>query len=272
MADVASESGHWYKKDGSPFYTMIGKNGKERNVTLRDARKVEAGPSVSMIMGCAASPALTNYFKNQVALAAAENPRDPEEGVQAYMNRILACSREHTETARDKGTAIHGEIERALVETVWIPSLEACAAIEALGKWCGHGGLYCERSFYHRLGYGGKCDVHKPGFVADFKTKEFTADNLPAVYDNHAQQLAAYREGFNMPNARCAIIYVSTSVPGLTHTVEIDQDELSRGWEMFCTLLRYWKLKNNYYPEPGKEQVNGQRERTFSSVKYAQSG
>jgi hypothetical protein len=253
MAEIATEAGHWYLPDNSPFYTIVGKNGKVRNVTLRDARPVNAAPSVSMIMQCAAAPALVNYFKNQVALAAWENPREADEAAQAYMNRILACSREHSETARDKGTAIHGDIEKSLVETVWIPSPEAHAAIEALGKWCGHGGLYCERSFYHRLGFGGKCDVHKPGFVADFKTKEFTADNLPSVYDNHAMQLAAYREGFNMPNARCAIIYVSTKIPGLTHLVEIDQDELGRGWEMFKTLLSYWKLKNNYYPEPRKE-------------------
>lgn len=30
----ASESNHWYTRDGIPQYTVIGKNGKERNTTL----------------------------------------------------------------------------------------------------------------------------------------------------------------------------------------------------------------------------------------------
>jgi hypothetical protein len=252
MAEIATEAGHWYAVDGSPAYEIVGKNGNLRPTTLRDARKLNLVPSVSMIMKEAAAPALVNYFKNQVAMAAWENPREAEETAQAYMSRILACSKEHSETARDKGTAIHGCIEKALCGGGYDRTFNdhTHASLEALTSWCGSEGIRAEKSFYHPLGFGGKCDVHKPGFVADFKTKEFDADNLPAVYDNHAQQLAAYREGFNMPNARCAIIYVSTKIPGLTHLVEIDQEELDRGWEMFCTLLRYWQLKQNYFPKP----------------------
>jgi hypothetical protein len=255
---IATEAGHWYKPDHSPFYTYINKHGEEKNVTLREARKVGAAPSVSAIMGCASSWALTNYFIQQrLSAAATEPPRGPEEGLQAYMDRIDAKAREHSETARDLGTEIHGAIERALVDTVWIPRPEAHAAIQTLGEWCGLDGLRPERSFFHPLGYGGKCDVHKKpeitidethnGFLADFKTKDFTEANL-RTYENHAMQLAAYREGFDMPQARCAIIYVSTSVPGLTHLVELEEKELQRGWEMFCALLQYWQLKNRYVP------------------------
>jgi hypothetical protein len=259
---VATEAGHWYKPDNTPFYTYINKNGEEKNVTLREARKVGAAPSVTAIMGCASSWALTNYFIQQrLSAAASEPPRGPEEGEQAYMDRIDAKAREHAETARDAGTAIHGEIEKALTETVWMPRPEAHAAIQTLGEWCGLDALRPERSFFHPLGYGGKCDVHKKpeisleethcGFVADFKSKDFTADNLPRTYENHSMQLAAYREGFDMPLARCAIIYVSTSVPGLTHLVEVSEDELSKGWEMFTCLLRFWQLRNNYVPPRG---------------------
>lgn len=34
-----AEAGHWYSKEGEPKYTIIGANGKERNTTLRDAKK-----------------------------------------------------------------------------------------------------------------------------------------------------------------------------------------------------------------------------------------
>ncbi len=260
---VASEAGHWYLPDGTPFYTFLNKRGEEQNVTLRQARPMNAGPSVSMIMGCASSWALTNYFIQQrLSAAATEPPRGPEEGEQAYMDRIDAKAREHSETARDLGTAIHGCIERCLGNEEFDAEYHdhVVGALGALDEWCGEDGeLRQERSFYHPLGYGGKCDVHKRpsidlndthnGFLADFKTKDFTADNLPGVYENHFMQLAAYREGFEMPQARCAIIYVSTSVPGLTHLVEVEEKELARGWEMFKALLAYWQNQKRYVPQ-----------------------
>ena len=36
---ITAESGHWYTQEGEPMYTVIGANGKERNTTLRDAKK-----------------------------------------------------------------------------------------------------------------------------------------------------------------------------------------------------------------------------------------
>ena len=42
-----SESGHWYTQEGEPMYTIIGANGKERNTTLRDAKKPFQFDSVS---------------------------------------------------------------------------------------------------------------------------------------------------------------------------------------------------------------------------------
>jgi hypothetical protein len=262
MSQVASEAGHWYLPDGTPFYTIIGKNGKERNVTLRDAKKVGAAPSVTGITDCAASWGLTNYFIQQTLLAGAAIPRDPTEDDPEWMARVLARSKEHASTARDKGTLIHGCIEKHLCNEQYDQAYveHVRGALAALGDWCdGLEDLCPERSFYHPLGYGGKSDIHKKpaieinsvhsGFVADFKSKDFDADKLPGVYDNHAQQLVAYREGLGMPSARCAIIYVSTKIPGLTHLVEIEEDELVRGWEMFKALLTYWQWKNNYVPQ-----------------------
>jgi hypothetical protein len=61
-------------------------------------------------------------------------------------------------------------------------------------------------------------------------------------------QLAAYRQGLKLPdkNARCAIVYVSTTVPGLARLIEIPQEELVKGWRMFYSLLHYWQAKTGY--------------------------
>jgi hypothetical protein len=96
------------------------------------------------------------------------------------------------------------------------------------------------------MGFGGKVDLSCELAVIDFKTKEFADDTDLKTYDEHAMQLAAYREGLGIPTARCAICYVSVTVPGLSRLIEIPEEELSRGWEMFVYLLGYWKAKNKY--------------------------
>ena len=65
----ASESQHWYDRQGNPMYTVIGKNGKERNTTLRDARTMNLVPSVTTILNVAAKPALNVWLQRQVLMA-----------------------------------------------------------------------------------------------------------------------------------------------------------------------------------------------------------
>lgn len=231
------------------------RNGNLRPTTLRDARKLNLAPSVSGIIKCAAAEALENWKIDQAIMAALTLPRIDGEETEKFAKRIKIDSKEQARKAAELGSLIHGCIEKDLLGQPYDSSYQrhVDGALKTLASWCGGlDGLQPEKSFCHPLGYGGKCDVHKPGFLADFKSKDFTEDNLPAAYDNHAMQLAAYREGFEIPNARGAIIFVSTRVPGLTHTVEVPEDELARGWNMFVTLLEFWKLKNRYAPEPAE--------------------
>lgn len=247
----ASESGHWYAPNGEPAYQVMGRNGSMRPTTLRDARKLNLVPSVTGIIRYAAAPGLEKWKRDQLLMSALTLPRMEGEDTEAYARRIITDADEQSNRARELGTIIHGCIEIALCNETYNPTYieHVNGALKALDEWCGVADIRPEKSFSHPLGFGGKTDVHKPGFVADFKSKDFTADNLPAVFDDHAMQLAAYREGFDMPSARGAIIFVSTRVPGLTHTVEIHESDLARGWEMFLTLLSFWKLKNRYAPE-----------------------
>lgn len=249
MTEMASEGGHWYTLDGTPAYQVVDGKGNLRSTTLRDARKLDLVPSVSGIMDMARKPALEAWKVNQHLITAAQTPRRGDEGDQAWIDRVVAETRRRLDEAPDLGTEIHAAIERALIDTTCVPRQEAIAAIECLDGWCGLDGIRPEKSFCHPLGYGGKVDVHKEGSVADFKTKAFTELDLPRTWDNHAMQLAAYKEGVGLLTARCAIIYVSTSVPGLTHLVEISEDEIERGWTMFVHLLEYWQAKNKYIPK-----------------------
>jgi hypothetical protein len=110
-ADHATQAGHWYQKDGSPAYTIIGKNGKERTTTLRDARKLGLVPSVTTIIGCASSPALTNWKIDQAILSALTLGRLEEETEKEYLDRIKADAQEQAKKAAERGTQIHAWVQ-----------------------------------------------------------------------------------------------------------------------------------------------------------------
>jgi hypothetical protein len=264
---IATEAGHWYTQTGEPCYEVPNKSkpGEMRPTNKGDARKLNLSPGFSGISSILAAPALERWKRTQQLLCSAELKRDPLEGDQEWMDRVTDLYIERTTSARDLGTVIHGCIETALDARPIPPEYQiynqhTIAAIKAVDDWCGIDRLSIEKSFAHPLGYGGKVDIHKPGFVGDFKTKEFTEADLPSVYDNHFMQLAAYREGLGMSSARCAIIYVSTSVPGLTHLIEVSQDSLDRGWDIFERLVDLWQIVNNYKP---KTEITTQEEEMF---------
>ena len=83
IKDSQSESGHWYDKNGNPAYEIIGANGKQRNTTLRDAKKLGLLPSVTTVIGAVAKPGLNRWLQEQAILAALTLPRLEGEKVSA---------------------------------------------------------------------------------------------------------------------------------------------------------------------------------------------
>jgi hypothetical protein len=246
----AQESGHWYTRDGVPRYTVIGKNGKERNTTLRDARTESLVPSVTTILNVAAKPALTAWLMNQVLMAALTLPKLTEESDDDYCKRVMQDSKEQGKAAANEGTDIHAAIQgyyEGQVVRAHEKSVQGC--VEALKGHFGDHPWIAERSFGHELGFGGKCDLFTnvgDGIVVDVKSKEFSDPSKVDAYDEHLMQLAAYRIGLNMPKARCANVFVSRSVPGLAVVKEWDAADIDRGWKMFTYLLFFWQLKNQH--------------------------
>lgn len=243
----ASESNHWYTRDGVPRYTVIGKNGKERATTLRDARTENLVPSVTTILNVASKPALIQWLQKQVLLAALTLPRKPEESEDEYIARIMDDSKEQGRAAADAGTDIHASIQgfyEGAVINRHQQHVQGC--VNVIREHFGEQAWIAERSFGHELGFGGKCDLHATNIVVDVKTKEFSDPNKVDAYDEHLMQLAAYRVGLGMPGARCANVFVSRSVPGLVKVVEWSAEDLTRGWQMFSALLKFWQLKNQH--------------------------
>lgn len=250
----AAESMHWYARDGAPMYEVEGKSGK-RATTLRDARKFGFVPSVTTIIKSASAPALELWKAKQVMLAALTLPRNPDESDDSFCARVMQDSKEQARKAAARGTSIHAAIQGHYEneppdEHLWQYVKGTVAVIAAN---CTPTVWRAEQSFAHPLGFGGKCDLHAEEWVIDFKTKEFGPDDELKTWDEHAMQLAAYRNGLDCnPDAECAIVYVSTTNPGVTRLLRIDEDELLRGWSMFVGLLSYWQAKAGYFPAEWK--------------------
>jgi hypothetical protein len=247
----ASESQHWYTKSGEPMYSVANKEGHKRPTTLRDARKLGLVPSVTTIIKCAASPGLEAWKLQQMMLAALTLPRAPEETEESFISRIQTDSKEQAKMAAERGSEVHAALE-SFFETRHVTSKFSDAVLGTEGeivKIFGDLEWSTEKSFGHPLGFGGKVDLHSSdgnGVVIDFKTKEFTSDQVEKVqgYDEHLMQLAAYRVGLDLPNARCANVFVSVTEPGLVVVREWSQEDLERGWLMFESLLNYWYAKS----------------------------
>ena len=246
----ASESQHWYDRDGNPAYSVIAKNGIPRPTTLRDARKLNLVPSVTTILSCASKPALEAWKLNQMMLACLTLPQVEGESEEAFISRIVKDSKEQAKQAAERGTTIHGALE-SFFEGIYLADFMQYqtgvdkAVLESFGtpEWS------TEKSFCHELGFGGKVDLHSKsgnGIVIDFKTKEFTDPNKVEAWDDQLMQLCAYRVGLGIPNARCANVFVSVTDPGLVKVIEWSDDEMKKGWIMFQSLLNYWQAKNNH--------------------------
>lgn len=235
---------HWYDRNGLPVYTVKTEEGKSRATTLRDARKMDLVPSVTTIMKLINKPALTQWMQTQVLLSALTLPKRNDESEAQYIERILEDSKAQGRAAADKGTAIHSAIEAFYAGQCSDHYSEyVLSATNAIALHFGEHGWIAERSFAHELGFGGKVDLFAPGFVLDVKTQDFHDPKLVKIYDDHAIQLAAYRVGLGMPNARCANVYVSRTHPDVVFVHEWSSDSLDRSWKMFCSLLNFWQLK-----------------------------
>lgn len=250
VKEKQQDTGHWYTRQGTPAYTTIGKTG-ERPTTLRDARKEGLLPSTTTIINILDKAGLTNWKLQQVLLSALTLPRKPQESEQDWLARVMKDSRETGYKAANRGTEIHGIIE-SWFEQVYMPEKPAYLdAIDgALKTAFGEQAWLCEKSFAHPLGYGGRVDLMaKPtngqgtGYVVDFKTKDINLDKVD-VYFEHELQLASYREGLNLPNARCAILFVNGTT-NQVKLVEIEEAQLQKSWDCFQHLLRVYQIKNN---------------------------
>ncbi len=195
--DTAS---HWYlvdpKKGIKSFHTVPyagkrGKNGETRKTTLRDARKVNAFPSVTNILGVLHKDFLEAYKVNQAILAALTLPKIDGESEDEFAKRVVTDSKEHAASAARLGSRLHevgadylkgitskdsikeGEIvEGRRLEDVAKPLRDLIEDILPAGMYTPE--ELSEFYVSHPIGFAGTCD----GFVWLDTSKQFIQEKL----------------------------------------------------------------------------------------------
>jgi hypothetical protein len=247
----ASETGHWYTDTGEPMYEIAKKDGKGmRNTTLRDARKLNLFPSVTGVMKELATPQLETWKIEQAVTQAMGMKKYGGETDKQFAMRAFYDAMQQVRDKATDGSAIHGALDqfflRERYDSKYQPYIDGISRTLKKLKLLNEQWL-SEKSFGFG-GFGGKVDLHSPNVVADFKTKDFSEDKLPAAYDNHFMQLAAYRAGLKLGNVPGLILFVSTTSPGLVHPVHCTIEQLDKGYAMFQGLLQVWQAKRGYIP------------------------
>lgn len=246
-SNYAAESGHWYYPDGRPAYTIIGKSGKERPTTLRDAKKFGLLPSVTEILKLSAKPGLVNWQIDQAIKAALTLPRIDGENDDQLLARIKADAQAQAKQARERGTQIHAWVQEGfegrLSHDDGLPFYRV--ASDAMNQTLLEGeypSWICEKSFAYGRFFGGKGDLHNPRIICDIKTTDKPLEGLK-LWDEHIMQLAAYKHGLDLPSeAQGAILFIHSMNPA-ARLIFAKPDELERGWRMFNALVDYFYAK-----------------------------
>jgi len=174
-------------------------------------------------------------------------------GDESYIAAIMAESKLVSSAAAQRGTALHGAIERRDFAGPWadhVRAVERAMETES-GLLLGEGEF--EHSFANgKMGYGGKVDWHSrdagQGAVVDWKSKDRIEDGARLAWDEHAMQLAAYRHGLGMQAARAVNVFVSVADARVV-VVEHDEAALQRGLRMFRLALRLWREQKEFAQE-----------------------
>lgn len=274
MSFEGEAGGHWYKNTGEPFYTI-----GDRGVTLRDARKIGAVPSVTTVLQVIDKPALTNWLIEQAVMGALTLPKIDGESDKEWMARIKVDGRAQGKAAAEEGTRIHNACEQVFtLASIAGPVPEEyrlhvdAVQDELIRLFPDVDDWISEKSFAHPLGFGGKVDLHSPstGIVVDFKSKDGPLDDGKRLAFDQHWQLAAYQvglmlaepahDGMVMPqgamitsNGRrvspCANIFVSRTHPGKVASHVWPAEDIADGFAIFKCALALWKQLKNYRSE-----------------------
>lgn len=248
-----NESGHYYHPiTGDACHTIIGKNGKERHTTLRDAKKFGWFPSVTTISKILSAPELDRWKQQQVLMASLTLPKIEDESEEEYCKRIMEDAFKQVDDAADLGTRIHAALENHFQGRPYDPELRLY--VDTVNRWAIDNGVvfldHEVRLVNREVGYAGTTDakisvMDRDGTgTLDFKSRKSKPEYPMKPWAKEPMQIAAYRAchgtdfGVN--------VFVSTTEPGRVEATWYEADELDREYEAFKHVVSVWQHFNNF--------------------------
>jgi hypothetical protein len=258
---------HWYLRDGRPFHEIANASGTgNRAVTLRDARKVMAFPSVTNVLGVLAKPGLDAWKIEQGILSALTLPQLPGEELGTFAKRVVEDMGEQVEKAADFGSAIHSACEVYAINKQLPQDPKLREFLEPWRQWFDANveriGCIEQVFVHHEHGYAGRVDMvallKDIGWaVVDFKTQKVKrsakGEAKPAFYETWPLQLAAYRQAILVSGAKnvqaLVSVVIDSSAPGPVHVKQWDGVDY---FGSFLAAVALWKYVKGYDPvHPG---------------------
>lgn len=232
-----------------------------REPTLRDARKVNAVPSVTTVLQLLRQIGLDKWKMERIAKAAYEIGR---RGEPFDFSILWGIAMEPADTAADFGTEVHAGI------SCWLNNLEfhtsnipVLRVVNEFVTWAKsrRGAVrlqdqitfsVSEKVFVNsEWGVAGTADLlgtyAGDDAIFDIKTQEWGKGEKPNFYHEWALQLSGYVLGLGLPQeTRRLSIVLNRSTPG--DIIVREWPDVARWDQAWRSVLRSWQLINNYYP------------------------
>lgn len=251
-------SSHWYDAEGNSRHTLVGKNGKDRAPTIKDARELGLYPSVTTVLKAISNGGLDRWRIEQVALAAQKT--DQNLAPEIFVSKVIEKAFEQVGDAADLGTEIHLALEQHFQGQPFDPAM--FVYVEAVDKWVKANQITFTghelRLVNKTVGYAGTTDAAfkaPNGYgILDFKSRKTIAGKKVESYDTQILQIAAYHVAHfgpitEMDTEVCGVnVYISTTEPGRVEAVWYDRDALSEAWIAFFHINRVWQYLKAYNP------------------------
>ena len=256
---MSDKGNHWYRSDGTPQHTIVGKNGKERAPRVKEAMDLGLFPSVTTKLSVIANHALNDWKMDEVAKRAWEVRPNDGEAIEAYAKRIKTEAMEQVSDAADLGTRIHDALERYFQGETYPTDL--AAYVSAVDGWVKDNKIkflaHELRLVNKEIGYAGTTDAAfdcPKGFgILDFKSRKTNPGEKVKAYETQVMQIAAYHvchwgpisTDLERPPIGCNL-YISTTEPGRVEAVWYDAAELEDAWRAFLHASRLWDYLKGY--------------------------
>ena len=262
---------HWYLPDGTPYHDVPRADGNgTRSATLRDARKVNALPSVTNILGVLAKPGLDAWKQEQAIMAALTLPKRDNESLDAFARRVVEDMSEQVRSAADLGSAVHAAIEVYLQTGEPPENPDILRLFMPVKLWIDDHveriGLVETVAVHSEFGFAGRIDLvaklrHAGTWaVIDFKTQKMKPDKKgvyqAAFYETWPLQLMAYFKALDHAG-ECsrklediASVVINSVEPTPVQVKVWPREEHEPCWQAFNNARELWCFTKGYRPQP----------------------